>query len=734
MGYASYIGRVGALAVTLGVGVALASTPAVAFAEPSDSSSTGNSSSTSESSSPSDTSTAGADAADGAGDADATDTESEASDPTDDATEEADDGSGEAEQEAGDIGDAVEEAEDTGDDAEEGGSSEDDVAVDASSDLESTEPPAAGNHESRSGTQDFTAAIESFVNAAAERFTGPQKPESQPQDTGAVAENPVKESAGSTTTTVLTSTATSTFAALAAPEAAIPAAAPPQPTLVSLVTEAVEAVLRPLMGLGTGVPIQMPALWAMLAAARGEFEGAWGLRTAPPAAQYTVTQISGPSAQANGDTPYVLVIGVDGTNLSKILADPENDKFFELMDQGTTAPASIVGHTTISQPSWSAILTGVWGEKSGVVNNVFTPQPYDNWPTVFNLLESHDPNIDTTVIANWNVIADIANAGSIPVDTTVFVPHIPGDTNWLLTDDAVGQATVEAIQNVPNGTPTFMFSYFVGVDENGHMYGGASEQYAEAIRNVDENLGRIMDEIAEREKCNPGLCESWTILVVTDHGHQPQQGFGHGFQSPSETETFVIARGSAFQDGFMNLQYEIVDTTPTVLTLFGATTPDHFDGVSLTTLGSSDVDPVDLHQALLDAIAMNGYPDIITDIALGVRTIFTSIPYFVYNFTYDTIGQLQAIADQDMFLVSALAGLAIVPVQLLGNLLYVATNIPAQIVARLTGVTGNSIFPLIPPPPSTWPPEQTYVPDLATLACGGSAATAGAPCNAALIA
>ncbi len=35
MGYARHIGRVGALAVTLGVGVAIATTPGIAYADPS---------------------------------------------------------------------------------------------------------------------------------------------------------------------------------------------------------------------------------------------------------------------------------------------------------------------------------------------------------------------------------------------------------------------------------------------------------------------------------------------------------------------------------------------------------------------------------------------------------------------------------------------------------------------------------------------------------------------------
>ncbi|MGV0717183.1 alkaline phosphatase family protein [Mycolicibacterium sp. XJ662] len=623
------------------------------------------------------------------------------------------------------------------DDATDDDGTEDLKEAEDDADTSLTEEDAAENEtssgdETRSGSRDFADEVQSYVNATVERFTQQQEePASQPDVTAAAKVTDTEDVAPKASTTQ--SNSTTTFTTMTVPEVApVTVPAQPRPTLVSLVSETVASVLRPLMGLGTEVPLQMPGLWAMLAAARGEFEQALRQHTAPPAAQYTVTQISGPSAQANG-TPYVLVIGVDGTNLGRILSDPENDHFFALMDEGTTAASSIVGHTTISNPSWTAILTGVWGETTGVVNNVFTPGPYNRYPTVFNMLETHDPNIETIAIANWNVIADIANAGSIPADQIHFVPRVPGDTNWLLTDDAVGAVTVEAIRDVQNGTPTFMFTYFVGVDENGHEYGGASPQYAEAIRNVDENIGAIMAEIAEREKCNPGLCESWTVIVVTDHGHQPQQGFGHGFQTPSETSTFVIARGSDFQEGFMNLQYEIVDTTPTVLDLFGAPPPAYSDGVSLTTLGDSDVDPVDLHQALFDAIAMNGYPDIATDVTLAIRTIFTSIPYFVYTFTYDTIDELRSIANQDIFLVSALAGLAIVPVQIVGNLLYVATNIPAQIVARLTGVKNNSIFPLIPAPPSTWPPSPLIPPNLALLTCG-EGATAEVPCNTAIVA
>ncbi|MET0474193.1 MAG: hypothetical protein ABW001_06085, partial [Mycobacterium sp.] len=46
MGYAKYVGRVGALAVTLGVGVAVATMPGIAYADPSEGSGDSASSST----------------------------------------------------------------------------------------------------------------------------------------------------------------------------------------------------------------------------------------------------------------------------------------------------------------------------------------------------------------------------------------------------------------------------------------------------------------------------------------------------------------------------------------------------------------------------------------------------------------------------------------------------------------------------------------------------------------
>jgi Type I phosphodiesterase / nucleotide pyrophosphatase len=496
-------------------------------------------------------------------------------------------------------------------------------------------------------------------------------------------------------------TAATTFGAVSAPaKSAVP---PEQPTLVSVVSDAVSAVLQPLLSAGTGSPNQAPVVWAMLSAVRDEMERIVFRRTAYVAPQQTTAQLVDPTAQ------HVLVIGVDGTNLSRVLADPTNTNFFDLMNTSTNSAPSIVGHTTISNPSWTAILTGAWDNKTGVINNVFTPWTYDNWPTAFNQLEAYDSDIETKAIADWSVIAQIAGAGSIPADEVVPIPQIAGDTNWSQTDAAVTAEAVKSILGTDPGyedVPNFLFTYLVQVDENGHMFGGASPEYAAAISRTDDNLGAILGAVAAREAaaCAAGACEDWTAIVVTDHGHQPQKGVGHGFQSPDETDTFVIADGPAFGNGLINPRYQIVDVTLTVLSLFGAPQPSDADGVPLMTLSQSDLDPVDLHQALLDQIAANKAPGFFTNVSLSARTIFATVPYYVYTY----VGQVPVV----------------------GDVLYVATNIPAQIVARLTGVTGASIFPLLPPPPFTPTPEQAQAPDTAIRVDCGDGTVLAAACIA----
>lgn len=401
---------------------------------------------------------------------------------------------------------------------------------------------------------------------------------------------------------------------------------------------------------------------------------------------------------AAAPTQHVLVIGIDGTSLGRLLGNDENgdnQNFLDLLDTSTSGASSIQGHTTISNPSWTTMLTGVWDTKSGVINNIFNPQVYNVWHTVFDRLEAWNRNTVTKTIADWDVITDISSAGTYGADQSVLIPRVAGDTNWSQTDAAVTDETVKTILGLDQGyqdVPNFLFSYLVQVDENGHAHGGASTQYADALTRTDENLRLILKAVADRETATG---EDWTVLVVTDHGHQPQLGFGHGFQTPTETTTFVVADGPDFGDGKVNLQYSIADVTPTILSLFGAPLSSDFDGVPLTAHGPGATPANGVKDALKDAIADIGYPDLGTQVRLSVRTIFASIPYFLNQFTDGLVAQLQAVANQGIFLISTIASISVLPVQFVADVLFQTTNVLGNLVGLLTGAG------VIPPGDST---------------------------------
>ncbi|OBJ83509.1 hypothetical protein A9W97_21940 [Mycobacterium gordonae] len=392
-----------------------------------------------------------------------------------------------------------------------------------------------------------------------------------------------------------------------------------------------------------------------------------------------------------------LLIGTDGTNLAAILADPAGTpNFHEFMKQSVTSASTIVGHTTISNPSWTTIQTGVWMETAGVSNNVFTPWTYDTWPTVYNQLEATWGDlVNTTVIANGEgttsgINTRIAGAGAFPADHIEFVPQVPGDTDWIATQNLVGQKAQAAILAADRNQGNLIFASFAGVDNNAHQYGGDSPQYAAALRNLDYNLGKqtiggggLLGAVAQWEHDNG---EQWSTLVVTDHGEiGPNQfGRGHGFQSPRETATFLIfdQAGNDLRDGWINNSWQTVSVTPTIMQQFGLSPLPYMQGAPLTSpvFQGTYVDPgANLFSVLSASFAGQGYPDPVTNYVLDSRTIAATIPYLAY-------GPIQNI-------VNAVPELLKVPVSWIGAGVYQALNIPAQIWCRFTGVTGNQIIP-----------------------------------------
>ncbi|MFG1781427.1 alkaline phosphatase family protein [Rhodococcus oryzae] len=136
-----------------------------------------------------------------------------------------------------------------------------------------------------------------------------------------------------------------------------------------------------------------------------------------------------------------------------------------LMAEGTTGSSSILGHPTISAPSWSTILTGVWNTKHGVQDNSFAGARYDQYPSAFAQIERTEPTRRTAAILTWGGIATVAGSGSPKADVLITTPNAGSEA---ATDTAT--ATAVASEIAASG-PDFVFTQLDQVDGAGHWTG-----------------------------------------------------------------------------------------------------------------------------------------------------------------------------------------------------------------------------------------------------------------------
>ncbi|WP_433575482.1 alkaline phosphatase family protein [Nocardia brasiliensis] len=293
-----------------------------------------------------------------------------------------------------------------------------------------------------------------------------------------------------------------------------------------------------------------------------------------------LTVVAG-AAQADTRVDKVVVIGLDGLMFDKV-QQVKAPNLLRLSAEGLLSRSSIAPHITISGPSWASVLTGVWDRKHGIEDNNFTAAPFAAYPTVFTQLERADPARKTQSIATWDQIATMTGSGDPRADVVVSTPPVPDDPDEAKTDAATTTAVVTAVTKF---APDFLFTHLDQVDHAGHQDGGASDEYLDAVRRIDAQVGRIAAAVDARAQANPG--ERWTILVTADHGHTPKGG--HGGQSADETTNFVIARGPDFAAGSTTSRFTLVDITPTVVDLLGVAASPDFDGRSMITRAPTDV-------------------------------------------------------------------------------------------------------------------------------------------------
>jgi hypothetical protein len=218
----------------------------------------------------------------------------------------------------------------------------------------------------------------------------------------------------------------------------------------------------------------------------------------------------------------VLIFGLDGTTPEALTAaaTPHLDS---LMSGGTWSLDALNRPPTVSAPGWASILTGVWNDKHGVLDDSYTGGRFDRYPCLFTRMKRFDPSLKTASIVRVGLVNSA----------------IVTDADYTATGGSDGEAAQLAAGVLASSDPDAMFVQFKDTDYAGHRGGYAlsNAEYIAAIEAADRFIGDLIDAVHGR----PGFSgENWLFLAVADHGARSD---GHGGNSIAERNVFFIGSG-----------------------------------------------------------------------------------------------------------------------------------------------------------------------------------------------
>ena len=255
---------------------------------------------------------------------------------------------------------------------------------------------------------------------------------------------------------------------------------------------------------------------------------------------------------ADDDQRQHLVIVFDGLRADYITHDIMPN-LYRLGQEGVVADNHHVVYPPVTRVNSPSLATGSYPGTHGLMHNqIYLPEISDEPIHTGNDVESLmavDPLLTATSLGQWMEMEDLTLfAGSSGSYGSSFLlnPAVSGAGVWnsrgFFVPDENRNMALEAFGELPEiSTPNYEQNRWVintwlhfAVDEftadasilwitdpdrTAHTYGIGAPETLTALRHVDEELGRLLDELDER-----GLLEQTNIFITTDHGFSTHKG------------------------------------------------------------------------------------------------------------------------------------------------------------------------------------------------------------------
>lgn len=225
---------------------------------------------------------------------------------------------------------------------------------------------------------------------------------------------------------------------------------------------------------------------------------------------------------ASPGRPRVVLILVDGVRWD-YLSEPDLPGFGELAKTGVKAEYVVPIMPANSYPNWYSIVTGLYGERHGFVQNYMYDDQYDDFfmmaphpnashPHWWNHAEpvwvTAEKNGLRTGMYWWDG-CQVEIRGSRP---STCIPY-RGYWQWPTVENDTKSALSEIVEKFKQNTLDFALVYYEAVDAVGHASGPDSMERREALKSADNVIKHLLDE-AKRQNIRDQL----SLIVVSDHG------------------------------------------------------------------------------------------------------------------------------------------------------------------------------------------------------------------------
>jgi predicted AlkP superfamily pyrophosphatase or phosphodiesterase len=229
-----------------------------------------------------------------------------------------------------------------------------------------------------------------------------------------------------------------------------------------------------------------------------------------------------PNAAAQQSKPYVLLVSLDGFRYD--YAERYGAKnLLELAARGASAPRGMIPvFPSLTFPNHYTIVTGLYPEHHGIVANSF----YD--PSRKQKYAFTDP--ETSRDGTWYggtplwALAEQQGMRSASFFWPGSEAEIQGKRpsyylhfNDKFPDGKRVEQILAWLRLPPEQRPHFITLYYSNVDHAGHTFGPDAPETGEAVRHVDQMIGKLTEGVAT-------LGLAIDVIVIADHGMETTQG------------------------------------------------------------------------------------------------------------------------------------------------------------------------------------------------------------------